>query len=107
MFKCKISPDDVTHGPWAPDDVEAFVIAGDLMAKGYRKVSNAYCLVSRIDREDWVEVLARSRHCSVADFYNVGGSGIGNQHRDHYVRVYSKDNLTVSPRVLKLMKGWH
>lgn len=76
------------------------------MKKGYRKTSNAYCIVSRIDRDDWVEKLARERYCSVADFYNVDGTGIGDQHRDYYVRVHSKDKLTVHPRILQKMKAW-
>ena len=106
MFKCKISESDVTHGPWEPDEFEAWFIAADLTAKGYRKVSNAYCSVARIDRDDWLTVLARVRNCSIADFYNVDGSGIADRHRDHYVRVHSKDSLTVSPHVLRLMKSY-
>ena len=105
-WKVKISEDDVTYGPWDPDELTAFTIAGDLMIKGYRKTSNAYCMVSRIDREDWLDVLAGQRRCSRADFYNVDGSGVGDQHRDHYIRVFSKDTLTVSPKVLRFMKGY-
>jgi len=105
-FKCKIREEDITYGTWDPDELEAWVIAGKLMKEGYRKTSNAYCRVSRIDREDWLDVLAKERHCSRADFYNVDGFGIGDQHRDYYVRVHSKDTLTVSPKVLKLMKGY-
>lgn len=105
-FKCKITSHDITYGFWDPDELTAFTIAGELMSKGYRKISNAYCLVSRIDRDDWLTVLARERRCSVADFYNVDGSGVGDQHRDHYVRCFSKDTHTVSPKVLKFMKGY-
>lgn len=105
-FKCKIKEESITYGSWDPDDVEAFVTAGDLMRQGYRKTSNAYCLVGRIDRKDWLEVLARSRRCSVADFYNVDGSGVGDQHKDFYIRTFTTDHHTVSPKVLKLMKGY-
>lgn len=105
-WKIKIKPEDVTYGSWEPDDVEAFMIAGELTKKGYRKTSNAYCIVSRVDREDWLEVLAMSRHCSVADFYNVDGSGVSDRHRDYYIRTFSEDNLTVSPKVMRLMKGY-
>ena len=105
-LKCKIREEDVTYGSWDPDDVEAFTTAGELMRKGYRKTSNAYCSIARVDRGDWLEVLAKERHCSVADFYNVDGSGIGNSHKDYYIRVYSEDKHTVSPKVLKLMKGY-
>ena len=106
MSKCKITEQDITYGSWDPDDVEAWTTAGELMRKGYRKTSNAYCMVSRVDREDWLEVLAAQRHCSVADFYNVDGSGVRDSHRDHYIRTFSEDTLTVSPKVMKLMKGY-
>jgi len=105
-FKCKITEDDITYGPKDPDELTAMTFAYDLMKKGYRKTSNAYCRVSRIDREDWLDVLAKERRCSRADFYNVDGFGIGDQHRDYYVRVHSKDTLTVHPSILKKMKAW-
>ena len=105
-FKCKITRDQITYGPKEPDDVSAFVTAGHLMSLGYRKVSNAYCHVARIDRDDWLDVLAEQRHCSRADFYNVDGSGVGDQHRDHYIRVFSEDVLTVAPEVLYKMKSY-
>ncbi len=107
MFKCKISRSDITIGPTEPEDEEqAKKVANYLMAQGYRKTSNAYCLISRVDREDWLDVLAKERRCSRADFYNVDGSGVGDQHRGHYIRVFSKDNHTVAPEVLRFMKGY-
>lgn len=106
MFKCKISESDITYGPTDPDELTAMTVAYQLMKLGYRKTSNAYCMVSRIDRDDWVRVLAEQRRCSEAHFYNVDGSGICDRHRDHYVRVFSKDTLTVHPMVLHKMKGY-
>ena len=107
MFKCKILRSDITIGPIEPEDEEhAKKVANYLMAQGYRKTSNAYCLISRVDREDWLDVLAKERRCSRADFYNVDGSGVGDQHRDHYIRVFSKDNHTVALEVLRFMKGY-
>lgn len=105
-MKCKITEDDITYGSKNPDELLAITTAKHLTDKGYRKTSNAYCIVSRIDNEDWLDILAKSRRCSRADFYNVDGSGIGDQHRDYYIRVYSKDKLTVHPLVLKHMKGY-
>ena len=107
-FKCKIKTDDITYGPKTEDvdELTAMTFAHDLMKKGYRRTSNAYCIVSRIDCEDWIEKLARERRCSVADFYNVDGSGIGDQHRDYYIRVHSKDSLTVHPAILRKIKGY-
>jgi hypothetical protein len=100
-FNCKIREEDITYGPvdFDPDPILVFAVSGDLYSKGYRRVSNAYCRVARIDREDWLTVLAEQRRCSIAHFYNVDGSGISDQHRDHYVRCHSKDVLTVSPAI--------
>lgn len=83
-----------------------FVVAGNLHEQGYRRVSNKYKLVARIDCDNWLDVLAKSLNCCRADFYKLDGSGISDQWRDHYVRVYSKDQITVSPEIYKLMKGW-
>lgn len=99
--KIKITRDQITYGDRNPDEFMAKVIASELINKGYRRTSNAHCQVSRIDREDWIEALAKQMRCCVADFYNKDGSGVGNHWRDHYVRVYSKDNLTVAPEVIK------
>lgn len=106
MRNVKISRDQITYGPQEPEHLVALVVANELMEQGYRRVSNAYCEVARIDREDWLEVLARQRNCSIADFYNIDGSGIPNNHRDYYVRVFSKDVLTVAPEVIKLMESY-
>jgi hypothetical protein len=104
FFKCKISRDQITYGPITPTEEEAKETALELMQLGYRKTSNAHCMVSRIDREDWLDVLAKERRCSRADFYNVDGSGVGDQHRDHYIRVFSRDNQTVAPEVIRFVK---
>ena len=104
-YKCKIKLDDITIGPnTEPDELVATTWAYDLTEKGYRRTSNAYCTVARVDRADWLEVLAKERRCSVADFYNVDGSGVGDQHRDYYVRVHSKDKHTVHPFIVRKMK---
>lgn len=103
MFKCKITLDQITYGPNTEqvDPLVAITFAQELINQGYRKTSNAYCHVNRIDREDWLEVMAEKMRCSVAHFYNVDGSGVSDHWRDHYVRCYSKDAHTVHPDVLK------
>lgn len=108
-WKYKISQSDITVGPQAKteiDELTSVVWAKELMDQGYRKVSNAYCRVARIDREDWLDVLAKHLRCSRADFYNVDGSGIGDRWRDHYVRVYSKDKQTVHPLILRKISAY-
>lgn len=106
LFKTKISEKDINYGPTDPDDLTVEIFAKDLTKRGYRGISNAFCIIGRIDREDWLTVLARARKCSVADFYNVDGSGVGDQHRDHYIRVHSEDTLTVHPRIYQCMKKY-
>ena len=107
-YKYKINVSDITYGPTDEelDKLVATVFAKELIDRGYRRVSNAYCRVARIDREDWLTVLARDRHCSVADFYKVDGTGIGNNHRDYFCRCYSKDILTVHPSILRLIPSY-
>ena len=101
--KVKITTNDITHGPRDPDELAAWTTAGELTVQGYRKTSNAYCRVTRIDREDWLDFLAKHMHCAVADFYNRDGSGVSDRWRDHYIRCYSKDNHTVHPLVYQHM----
>ena len=88
-------------------DANTSLSVEELIAQGYRRVSNAYCLVTRIDRPDWLETMASRMHCSVADFYNQDGSGISNSWRDHYCRVYSKDQLCVGPSKIRQIPSWN
>ncbi len=100
----KITEQDITYGPgFGVDELTAWMIAGDLTLKGYKKVSNAFCIVARIDRDDWVEVLAKEQCCSSDYFYNKHTSDIDDRYRDHYIRVYSKDKLVIAPRIYKKM----
>jgi hypothetical protein len=108
MFKVKITTAQITIGP-TDQDVDILTAqtwVTYLMSQGYRRISNAYCRIARIDRDDWLDVLAKERHCSRADFYNVDGSGIGDQHRDSYLRRYSKDVQTVHPAVLRAISSY-
>ncbi len=88
------------------DEFEAFVVAGNLHNQGYRRTSNKYKIVSRIDRDDWLDVLAKSMNCTRADFYKLDGSGVADNWKDHYIRCYSKDKLTVSELVYRQMQGY-
>ena len=91
----------------ATEELEAFMAAGELNRLGYRRISNRYKLVARIDRDDWLDVLALQLRCCRADFYKLDGTGIANNWKDHYIRVYSEDKLTVSPAVYaKIARYW-
>ena len=107
MFKVKIQvPGDITIGPINPTDAEAAQAAIELMREGYHRTSNAYCTISRIDRDDWLNVLAKERRCSVADFYSVDGSGVSDSWKDYYIRPHSKEKQTVHPKVLRSIKSY-
>lgn len=104
------------------DEVLATSTAKALTEVGYRRVSNKYCMLARIDRPDWLDVLAA--HCgrARADFYimeqpdssKLGtapyamSDEVGSSWKDFYRRVLSKDVITVSPEVSKLVppSGW-
>ena len=102
----KILLSEITYGTRSPepDPLLVLLTATELNNMGYRGVSNAYSMVARIDRDDWLDVLATERRCSRADFYNVDGSGIGDRHIDYYVRVHSKDHHTVHPDVYRQLR---
>ena len=90
----------------ATEAVEVFMAAGELNRMGYRRISNKYKLVARIDRDDWMDVLAKQLNCCRADFYKLDGSGISNTWKDHYIRVYSEDKMTVSQEVYSKMERY-
>lgn len=66
--------------------------AESLIDKGYRRVSNKYRHVSRIDRSDWLEYL-----------HKLGLAGTKGSLADHYRRVYSKDIIIVPLHIFKFI----
>ena len=77
-----------------------------LMSQGYLKTSNRHCMLSRIDRSDWMEKMAKSHAPWNIEEGRawVEGLGVGSA-ADHYRRCYSNDNITVTPEVLKFVKS--
>ena len=106
LFKVKITEKDVTYGPTDPDELTAETFAIDLAKKGYQGISNAYCIVGRIDRNDWIEVLAKARNCSPSRFYKLDGSGVDPREKEYYIRSYTKDKLTIHPKIYQRMKKY-
>ena len=92
-------------GGGQPPDVRV----GTLIELGYKGVTIEQGEISRIDREDWIEVLARAMPGSCkADFLVVSGPNTGKPSErwaDHYRRVHSKDTLTVSKEDIRLFPG--
>lgn len=76
--------------------------ADRLFEKGYRRISWSYRLVSRIDRKDWKEVLAK-RLGSTLEEGLERVEKLGGRARDLYRRSESKDRLVVSEEVIKLI----
>ncbi len=64
---------------YTPDDMAKFE------ALGYRRTSRKYGIISRVDRPDWKEFLARKGM--------VIGPGREGNGADHYRACYSKDNI--------------
>lgn len=79
----------------AQRDIE---LADDYIAKGYRVTSNRHCIISRIDREDWVHHL---KECTGID--TVDDTILEEHWCDYYRRCISKDNLTVDQHVCRLI----
>lgn len=71
---------------------DAATQAYELIAQGYRKVSSKHAIVSRIDRPDWKDRMARQGH------------PVHDEHpgrlEDQYRRVFTADKLQVSREVL-------
>lgn len=76
--------------------------AAELIAKGYRRTSNKYRMVSRIDRADWLTVLAVHCRRAPADFYEIGAENPSGNWCGFYRRVLSKDTIEgLDPEVFK------
>lgn len=69
-------------------------------AMGYRRISNTYRLVARIDRPDWLEHMATTLRRAPADFYVRGRptlTEVDGGWCDYYRRCHSKDRVTLAP----------
>ena len=62
----------------------------ELMSRGYRRTSNAFGMVSRIDRADWKEYMVENNFPVNADFYR---------------RICSKDTLTIGKSKARRVKA--
>lgn len=87
--------------PAATDEHKAE--AARLKALGYRRTSNRYRMLSRIDRPDWLLALAEHLRRSPASLYIPDKSHPDGMWCDYYRRVLSKDTIEVSPEVCHLV----
>lgn len=67
----------------------------ELIARGYRRISNKHGMLARIDRSDWIEVLAKHLKRSPAELYAPGEPNPEPCWYDYYRRVLSRDKVTV------------
>jgi hypothetical protein len=101
----KISRDKITLGPTEPCELQAPVWALKLEQDGYRRTSNAFCTIGRIDRPDWIDVLALNMNCCNADFYMKDGSGPSEAWKSHYIRRFTTDKHTVAPEISRKIRS--
>ncbi len=69
----------------------------ELAARGYRRISNKHGMLARIDRPDWVDVLAVKLRRAPADFYVPGEALPAANWADFYRRMCSGDVVFVEP----------
>ena len=77
------------------DSEDAKAYAAFLSHVGYCRISNSYNIVSRVDTEDWLPVLADNLLGNYDRAYMVGP--------DHYRRMYSRDQLIINDSSLYFM----
>lgn len=68
-----------------------------LISQGYRRISNKHGIISRIDREDWVEYLLKKTNNDEKWI-----KAVGETLEDFYRRVYSKDKITIGNQAKKI-----
>lgn len=84
-------------------------IARRLGAMGYRRTSNKYGMVSRIDRADWLQHLAETMlNRVVADFCLHSTGMPSGSWCDYYRRCVSKDTLELPQTISRKIptSGW-
>lgn len=74
-----------------------------LAQRGYRRTSNKYGIVTRIDRADWVEVLAQHLGRSPAELYRPGGAEPEAHWKDYYRRTLSEDSMEIGSQAARLI----
>lgn len=72
-----------------------------LTERGYRRTSRKHGMVSRIDREDWIDILAEHLILPRAELMKRI-RGFPGMWQDYYRRVLSKDKVTLNPPQLAL-----
>lgn len=108
---CKYNDDNCPACHSAPELVEfledgkAYKEAKVYVELGYICISNKHRMIGRPDRNDWHVAQAEILRCAPADFYLKDGSGkLCERWREHYIRCYTTDKLTVNERIYSHLK---
>ena len=72
-----------------------------LISKGYRRTSCRFGSISRVDRPDWREYMARKHAPWDINEGIAWVDSLGNRAGDFYRRVLSKDHKDVGPEYAK------
>jgi len=72
--------------------------AAELAAKGYRRVSRASGIISRVDRPDWKEAMGGT-HPDGMEWVNLLGKGAADQYRRCHSRDTKRVPLAVSEQI--------
>lgn len=80
-------------------------IATNFINMGYRVISRRHRIIARIDRPDWIYIMAKDLLRAPADFYVPGETAPDSNWCDHYRRCYSKHKAKVSEDVLQFIPG--
>jgi len=78
-----------------------------LIKRGYRRTNNKYGLISRIDRPDWKEFMAKSHSPWNIEAGMRWVESLGESASDYYRIVYSHDTIEVGQRYGKLIPPSH
>lgn len=77
--------------------------AETLALQGYRRTSSKYGMLSRVDREDWQEFMAKTHAPWDINEGRAWVYGLGTRAADQYRRCYSRDKITVSTSISKFV----
>lgn len=74
-------------------------IAKEFMDKGYRRVSRKHCILSRVDKLNWRNYMAKDYAPWSLEEGEAWVRSLGDSAADHYRRVYSHDKIQVPEEI--------
>lgn len=100
-----IGEEDITSGPgFDCSEGEAILMASAYASQGYRIVNTAYCMLARIDCDNWLDILAAAQNRPVTAFCDPGTTDVSDHWHGVYLSHYSHDVITVCPAIIRKMR---